>query len=231
MANISIRVTQADIDKAIVKNSSHCVVATAIARSIPDANRIVVDVQAIRFSTRTKAQRHTYLTPPVVAGYVVAFDAGDPIHPFRFTLRSDQHMLTRTDKGPATTAGKETDRTRQAVSRAQRSVKRAEAKVSQLRTQKAPAVQISRAETAVTAKRAVVAEREEARESVLAAYEGQRRSEPKDKSLPPPIPKVFKRKERSYGIRLLRINQQQQPNAVAAPAPARRARKVVKSST
>jgi hypothetical protein len=206
MANTSIQVTQADIDKAIVKNSARCVVATAIARSIPEAKRIAVDVQAIRFST-TDGQRHTYLTPPTVAGYVVAFDAGEEIHPFRFTLRSDQHMLTRTANGPSTTAGKETDRARKAVTAAKTSVKRAEAKVSELRTQKAPPAQIKRAEAAVADKRDAVAEREEARRSVIAAYKGQARSMPKDKSLPPPIPKVFKRKERQYGMRMLRINQ------------------------
>lgn len=206
MANTSIQVTQADIDKAIVKHSARCVVATAIARSIPEAKRIAVDVQAIRFST-TDGQRHTYLTPPTVAGYVVAFDAGEDIHPFRFTLRSDQHMLTRTAMGPRTTAGKEIDRAAKSVVAATKSATRAQAKVVKLKAEKAPTAQIQRAETVAHGKREVVAEREEARNSVMAAYKGQARFNKQDTSLPPAIPKVFKRKERQYGMRMLRINQ------------------------
>lgn len=203
--NISIQVTQTDIDKAIVKDSSRCVVATAIARAIPDAKRISVDVQAIRFSSGGK--RHTYLTPPTVAGYVVAFDAKDPIHPFRFTLRSDQHILTRTAKPPKTTAGKAGDAARQSVVNAKAAVKRAETKAARLKADNAPPAQVKRAAAEVEAKRDTVAEREAARQSVMAAYADQPKYEPTDTSLRPAIPKVFKRKERQYGMRQLRINQ------------------------
>jgi hypothetical protein len=77
--------TQKDIDKGIINNSSKCVVAQSLARAKKDARRIVVDTQTIRFTEGD--QRLVYLTPFVVQQYVVAFDAGDLITPFRFQLR------------------------------------------------------------------------------------------------------------------------------------------------
>jgi hypothetical protein len=80
-----INVTQRDIDEALRRNSARCVVATAIARSIPTAHHIEVDTQLIRFTDG--ANRYGYLTPYGVQGYVIAFDAGDPISPFSFEVR------------------------------------------------------------------------------------------------------------------------------------------------
>ena len=62
-----------------------CIVAQAIARQIPNARRIEVDIQTIRWSDENG--RHVFLTPYAAAGYVVAFDAGEDLHPFRFQLR------------------------------------------------------------------------------------------------------------------------------------------------
>ena len=204
--NIPVRVTRDDIDKALVKSSSRCVVATAIARSIPDATRVSVDVQAIRFTSG--GNRHTYLTPPTVAGYVVAFDAGEELRPFRFVLRTDQHLVVRPQKPPLTTAGKVTDRTKSKVRAAKDSAKRATAKLDTLKAAGAAPVEVKRAEAKVAEKREVVSEAEAERAAVMAAYTGQRKYEPADKSLPMTTPQVFKRNERVYGMRLLRINQQ-----------------------
>lgn len=87
---ISIEVVQRDIDRAIRADSSHCVIATAVARAVPDATRVEVDTQTIRFTSNGK--RLAYLTPLVVQGYVVAFDAGDPIAPFSFKLRDPMEL-------------------------------------------------------------------------------------------------------------------------------------------
>jgi hypothetical protein len=98
-----VAVTQEDIDQALRKDSSRCVVATAIARVFPKASRIVVDVHSIKFTDGPR--RYTYLTPPKVMDYIVAFDAGDQLHPFRFRLRSDQRLVQQ--RARKTPAGKE----------------------------------------------------------------------------------------------------------------------------
>ena len=90
---IPVEVSQADIDQAMRNNSSRCVVATAIARAVPRATQILVDFHSIRFTDGTR--RYTYLTPPKVAEYVVAFDAGDTLHPFSFQLRGEQRLVQR----------------------------------------------------------------------------------------------------------------------------------------
>ena len=88
-----IKVTQADIDRAITSHSSKCVVAQAIARQIPDAVYIDVDTQTIRFTRQ--GRRWAYLTPYAVQGYVIAFDAGDEIEPFDFTLSKNIAVARR----------------------------------------------------------------------------------------------------------------------------------------
>lgn len=106
----SVQVTPRDIEKAHINDSYNCVVSQAIARSIPDATRIETDVQAIRFTRGD--QRYVYLTPYAVQGYVVAFDAGEAIHPFTFQLRDPQlvKVKRRTPAGKA--AGTAYDRVR-----------------------------------------------------------------------------------------------------------------------
>lgn len=88
-----IKVTQADIDRGIRDDSSHCVVARAIAREFPDATRIEVDTQAIRFTKDNK--RLVYLTPWIAQSYVIAFDAGDPIGPFEFRIANPIEVKRR----------------------------------------------------------------------------------------------------------------------------------------
>jgi hypothetical protein len=83
---LRIQVTQEDIDKAVRSNSAQCVVSQAIARTVKGATNIDTDVQSIRFSVGD--ERRVYLCPYSVQGYVVGFDAGDPIRPFAFELRA-----------------------------------------------------------------------------------------------------------------------------------------------
>jgi hypothetical protein len=80
-----IEVTPLDIEKAIQNDSYQCMVAQAVRRTIPEATRIMVDMRTIRFSL--EGCRLQYLTPTDVAQYVVDFDAGDAIEPFKFGLR------------------------------------------------------------------------------------------------------------------------------------------------
>lgn len=98
---IAVRVTQADIDRAHRNDSYKCVVAQAIARTIPEATRVEVDTQSIRFTVAD--ERRLYLTPWQVQAYVIAFDAGEPIEPFHFTLTGHKrlHRRVRTEAGKA----------------------------------------------------------------------------------------------------------------------------------
>jgi hypothetical protein len=101
----TVKVTEEDIDRAIRSDSYNCVVAQAVARAIPNAHHIEVDTQLIRFTHGT-GERYGYLTPYSVQGYVVAFDAGDPIRPFEFQLRNGMVIRRRTDsKGAQPEAG------------------------------------------------------------------------------------------------------------------------------
>jgi len=100
-SRFNIDVTAEDIAKAHVGDSYRCVVAQAIARQVPNARRIEVDVQTIRWSDQEG--RHVFLTPFTAAGYVVAFDAGDEIHPFRFQLRD---AVSAPQKRPISEAAK-----------------------------------------------------------------------------------------------------------------------------
>lgn len=200
-----INVTQDDIDKADVKNSSRCVVARAVARTIPDATRISVDVQSIRFTSG--GERRIFLTPYAVAGYVVAFDAGEPIHPFTFRLRNDQEMKVR--RSVRTPAGKAKATAAQGVRNAKRNHAAAAEKAAAVGAPASTATPQAKkaAHAHEQAKHAAIAEAETERDAVMAAYQGARIIEPTDTSKPMPIPKVFKRGERVYGMRLLKVNQ------------------------
>src|SRR6185503_2198742 len=99
---IRVQVTESDIKRAVKSNSMHCVVAQAIARTVPGASRIDVDLQSIRWSQ--DGERHIYLTPYSVQGYVIGFDAGDEIQPFTFALDSRRRVITK--KQVSTAAGK-----------------------------------------------------------------------------------------------------------------------------
>lgn len=89
----NVAVSAADIESGIPENSSVCAVAQAVARTIPEATRVKVDAQAIRFTH--DETRYVYLTPDPVYQYIVAFDAGDPIEPFRFQIRDPFEFVTR----------------------------------------------------------------------------------------------------------------------------------------
>lgn len=196
MSQILVKVTQEDIEKAKRKDSSKCVVAQAIARTIKDATMISVDVQSIRF-TNGAGERLVYLTPPAASGYVVAFDAGDELHPFNFRLNNDRVM--RTQRKVRTPVARELDK----VNAQKRATRRRAVKV-----QENPAS--LPAEVLAAEARAEVAAAEAA--SVRAAYEaaGVETRDVRavdDPALPPPVRRTFKSNVRHYGHRTLRINQ------------------------
>jgi hypothetical protein len=183
-SRFNIEVTERDIEKAKRNDSYICIVSQAIARAIPDATRIETDTQTIRFSHA--GERFVFLTPYAVQGYVIAFDAGDPIQPFTFQLRDPVRVKSQklTAKGRAG---------RRAYAKAYyATARKARAKGDSLDN---PEVQADMREAATTA----YAEATRNMDGKSADYTSHR----------PAPPKVFKRKHRSYGHRLLRINQQE----------------------
>jgi hypothetical protein len=58
-----ISVQQKHIDAALMRDSSHCAIAMAIADTVPDAHHISVDLQTIRWSSKKRGVRYVFLTP------------------------------------------------------------------------------------------------------------------------------------------------------------------------
>jgi hypothetical protein len=182
-----IDVTAADIAHAIPRDSSICAVARAIARAIPDTTRIVVDTQAIRFSRGS--QRFIYLTPAIAQHYVVEFDAGRPIEPFSFRLAESQLLPIR--QSVLTPAGKAIQRAENAAAYAARTAAK--------RTGRDP-------------RKAANEARRSARATARAQHTGKAVIERAGRRA---APQVFRNsKERVYGSRRLRINQQNAPNPI-----------------
>jgi hypothetical protein len=217
----TIEVTQADIDQAMRKKSGKCVLATAVARSIEGARRVDVDLQTIRFTV--DGERRVYLTPPGASGYVIAFDAGDPIHPFGFRLNENHRVSVRQDK--ATPAAKERIRAKRAISAAEQKQKRAQTRLEATLAQpdpdpvdvaaaKARAKQAANDITKATKNHAETQERlagEPYIEPDLTPDPGtgeRRRKSPK---------RAYRNSSREYGGRALRVNQDKPtPENIAA---------------
>lgn len=207
----TITVEQTDIDQALRKKSARCVVATAVARSIEGAHHVDVDLQTIRFTV--DGERRVYLTPPGASGYVIAFDAGDEIHPFGFRLSEGHRVSVRQDE--RTPAAKERVRARAAVSAAEQKRKRAQLRLDDLAAEPDPdPVDVVAAEA-----RAAQADNDVAKatEKNIETHErlagepyivpdmtpdpgtGERRRRPPSRT--------FRNTTRAYGSRTLRINQ------------------------
>ena len=185
----SIEISEEDIAKAKQNDSYMCVVAQAIARTISDATQIHVDVQTIRFSTN--GDRLVYLTPYAVQGYIVAFDAGDEIQPFSFQLR--EPVKVRAYK--RTALGKKVaDKVWKARKRIQDNAKSSGLLLDD------PAVKAEINDASKTIYNEIVNEAKAAGEPAAQFTISPGRVAPK---------RVFKRRERTYGHRLLRINQQE----------------------
>ena len=202
----TVEVTQADIDRATRNHSARCVVATAIARSIDGARSVSIDAQTVRFTVDD--ERRIYLTPPAAVGYVIAFDAGDTLHPFAFRLSENYRVAARREK--RTAAGKERLRVSGIA-------KRAEAKADQAKAKVVTETNRARATVARQDAAAAVAAAEQAK-AIKAETDAALAGEPHwvpDHSADPDTggrkrkapPQTYKQATRSYGHRQLRINQ------------------------
>jgi hypothetical protein len=87
-AGIRINVTAEQIKDSEQRNSSRCMIATAIMAALPHAKHVSVDIQTIRYSDPIQRTRYFHLTPRKVQQVIIDFDQGKNVEPFSFDLRS-----------------------------------------------------------------------------------------------------------------------------------------------
>lgn len=94
----TIYVTDEDIAAAIPSDSSHCMIAEAIRRQVPEASHIDVDLQGIRWTDKKKGVRYIFLTPTIGQASLLMFDQAVKPKPFRLHLRDAHITHVRTNK-------------------------------------------------------------------------------------------------------------------------------------
>jgi hypothetical protein len=106
---LRLDITQDIIDTALPQNSSHCMIADAVKRALPDVKAISVDLTTIRFTDPVKRQRYIYLTPRSAQVALINFDQGNSVVPFSFQLRTAT-QVTRIAAGNSGPGGRKTER-------------------------------------------------------------------------------------------------------------------------
>ena len=95
-----VSVGKEQIENGVAKNSQHCMIADAIKAACPKAQYILVDLQSIRFTDKSKGKRYIYMTPAIAQHNLIRFDRGDAVKPFSFSLttpaRATAIQTTRT---------------------------------------------------------------------------------------------------------------------------------------
>lgn len=87
---VTVSVTNKEITQSMQANSSHCMIADAIKRTIPTATAVSVDLATIRWSDPLKRLRYTYLTPRTAQFAILDFDHGVSPKPFDIKLGGAQ---------------------------------------------------------------------------------------------------------------------------------------------
>lgn len=187
---ITVEVTEEDIKRAERNNSFHCVVSQAIARTVPDATSIDTDMQSIRFTVPVSmdgtCQRWIYWTPYSIQEYIVDFDAGEDIQPFKFKLQKPQRSLSK----------------RNAKSTLVRKGRRASEDAYRKALKKALKDGVPEDEAKAQAREAYAVAREDFPAEPLGPTRGATDDELTTRRAPP------RNKHRTYGGRLMRINKE-----------------------
>lgn len=101
---IKLHITAEMIESAKTRDVNHCMIAESVKVAYPDATKVAVDVQTIRFSDLKKGYRFTYLTPRTAQVHLIQWDRGGvKPEPFSFQIRNGQ--VTRAGNRPAAKAG------------------------------------------------------------------------------------------------------------------------------
>lgn len=90
---IVLDVTQEIINAATERSSSHCIIADALRAAVPDATRVSVDLQTIRYTLNGRRRRYIYLTPALAQAVLVQFDQGLKPKPFLFRLGKPAQIM------------------------------------------------------------------------------------------------------------------------------------------
>jgi hypothetical protein len=85
-----VHVTEELVERATQRDSRHCMIAEAIQQQRPEWKQILVDLQTIRWTNPRTSKRYVALTPEVAGSALVAFDRGERIAPFSFSLEPIQ---------------------------------------------------------------------------------------------------------------------------------------------
>jgi hypothetical protein len=200
-SSITVKVTEEDIAKAHIGDSFKCVIAQAIRRQLPSARKIEVDIQTIRWSDDNG--RHVFLTPYAAAGYVIAFDAGEDLFPFRFRLRD---AVPTVQKRAISETARAAKRSRDNVNHERQRMKAAETVLADPKT---PSDKAAAAQERVNEGPERIKAAEAMHEDLKAAYKAAGRSMAEERTTETTrrIPTLHKKKRREYGVRALRVNQ------------------------
>jgi hypothetical protein len=85
---LTVEVTQEIIDRACRNDKHRCMIAEAVKKQLPEAQRVSVDLTSIRWSDPDKGVRYLYLMPMSGQRALIQFDKGEKIGPFKFRLKS-----------------------------------------------------------------------------------------------------------------------------------------------
>lgn len=96
---IILDVTEEVITTAVQRDSSHCVIADALRAAVPNAQRVSVDIQTIRFTDPVSERRYIYLTPALCQMILVDFDQGRRPDPMMIRLGAPS-QITRSGSTP-----------------------------------------------------------------------------------------------------------------------------------
>jgi hypothetical protein len=100
MADMKVTITPELVERAVQRDSRHCMIAEAIKEQNPHFKFILVDLATIRWTNPRTGKRYLCLTPPPAATALIAFDQGGAIDPFAFTLKPIQTTPTRKSGKP-----------------------------------------------------------------------------------------------------------------------------------
>jgi hypothetical protein len=81
-----VKVTAENINTATPRESGHCMIADAVRECLPNAQRVMVDLQCTRWTDVEKQIRYIALTPARAQKALVDFDQGIEVEPFTMTL-------------------------------------------------------------------------------------------------------------------------------------------------
>jgi len=95
---MNVTITEELVERAVQRDSHHCMIAEAIKEQNPHFARILVDLQTIRWTNTTTGKRYICLTPEEAAAKLVDFDQGRPIVPFAFSMRIVQATSAKPGK-------------------------------------------------------------------------------------------------------------------------------------